>query len=150
MLRATPTFLWLLCLATVLCATDIKAAEVDVLGRWKTHKGGEIEFEKCGDKICGHISKLARSDHLSPPTDTNNPEPTRRMVPLLGLTLFKRFEYVGDDRWENGRIYNVENGKTYRSKLRLLSPTELKLSGCVFIFCRSYKWHRLEEKSNGT
>jgi len=148
MLRAIPTLRWLLCLTLALYVSDIEAAETDVLGVCKAHKGGEIKFEKCGDRICGRISKLARTDHLTPPTDSQNPDPTLRDVPLLGMTLFSGYEYVGDDRWDNGRIYNVENGKTYRSKLRLLSPTELKLSGCVFIFCRSYKWYRLEESGN--
>ena len=81
-------------------------------------------------------------DHDTPPLDTQNPEPALRDRPLLGLKLFFDFDYDGDDRWKGGRIYNVENGKTYKSKLRLLSQDQLKLSGCVFIFCSSYTWNR--------
>ena len=119
-----------------------RASETSIVGRWTTHKGGEIEIAPCGNKICGTIVKLARNDHLTPPTDKKNPDPALRDRALLGLTLFSNFSYEGDDSWENGRIYNVNNGKTYKSKLHLHSKNQLKLSGCVFIFCRSYTWSR--------
>ena len=138
------------CLATVLAMPGIVlAAEEDLLGRWTTHKGGQIDFIRCGDNICGHVAKLARDDHETPPTDRENPKKALRNVPLLGLQIFSNFNYEGDDFWDDGDIYNIENGKTYDSKLRLISPTELKLSGCVFIFCRSYRWHRTKNQKDG-
>jgi uncharacterized protein (DUF2147 family) len=124
------------------------AAEEDLLGRWTTHKGGQIDFTRCGPHICGHVAKLARPDHEAPPTDRKNPKKALRDVPLLGLQIFSNFTYKGNDRWNDGAIYNVENGKTYDSKLRLFSPSELKLSGCVFIFCRSYRWHRTADQKD--
>ena len=138
----------LACFAIIACLLPwpTVAAESDLLGEWQTHKGGFIEFYPCPapmeEKVCGKVSRLARTDHISTPTDVNNPDKVLRNRPLLGLQLFEGFTYQGDDRWTDGQIYNVENGKTYRSKLRLLSRDQLKLSGCVFIFCRSYLWNR--------
>jgi len=141
MLRKTALIILILHTALAGSLTS-KASESGIIGRWITHKGGEIEIAPCGNKICGTIAKLARQDHETPPTDTQNPDPALRDRVLLGLTLISNFSYEGDDSWENGRIYNVNNGKTYKSKLRLLSKNRLKLSGCVFIFCRSYTWSR--------
>ena len=109
-------------------------------------QGGEIEIAPCTDtpeKLCGFIASLAAPDRA--PTDTENPDPTLRDRPLLGLPLFFDFVYNGEDKWKEGRIYNVENGKTYDSKLRLLDQDRLKLSGCVLFFCKSYTWHRAPE-----
>ena len=130
------------CLLLPLLTPPALADEADVLGEWQTHKGGHVEFYMCGDKLCGRVSKLARDDHDAPPTDINNPDPDMRDRPLLGLVMFKNYTSAGDGRWTDGEVYNVENGKTYRSKLALLPDDQLKLSGCIFIFCRSYTWNR--------
>jgi len=149
-MRQTAPLFTLFFLITIMAAPSVAlAAESDLLGSWTTHKGGQIDFTQCGDKVCGHVAKLAREDHIVPPTDRKNPKKALRNVPLLGLQIFSNFTYEGDNFWDDGEIYNVENGKTYDSKLRLISPSELKLSGCVFIFCRSYRWHRTANQKDG-
>ena len=51
---------------------------------------------------------------------------------------------AGDDGvWRDGKIYNPENGKTYRSVLKPAGPDTLKVSGCVFIFCETQTWKRV-------
>ncbi|MCY3672067.1 MAG: DUF2147 domain-containing protein, partial [Alphaproteobacteria bacterium] len=54
------------------------------------------------------------------------------------------FEAGGEGPWKGGRIYNPENGKTYRSNLRLKGADTLRVSGCVFIFCETQIWTRVE------
>ena len=134
--------LFLGCFILSVLASPAHAGEADVLGEWRTHKGGHVEFYLCDDKVCGRVSKLARDDHDTPPTDVNNPDPALRDQPLLGLVMFRDYVWEGDNHWIDGQVYNVENGKTYRSKLSLLPDDQLKLSGCIFIFCRSYIWNR--------
>jgi uncharacterized protein (DUF2147 family) len=132
-------------LATTL-STPALAARDDIMGRWLTHKGGEIEIAPCRENpehLCGFIASLADPERA--PRDTENPDPALRDRPLLGLPLFFDFVYDDEDKWKEGHIYNVENGKTYDSKLRLLAKDKLKLSGCVLFFCKSYTWHRAPE-----
>ena len=137
----------LACFAIIACLLPwpAVAAESDLLGEWQTHKGGFIEFYPCPapmeEKVCGKVSRLARTDHISTPTDVNNPDRPCATARFWACCCLRALP-IRADRWIDGQIYNVENGKTYRSKLRLLSRDQLKLSGCVFIFCRSYLWNR--------
>ena len=136
----------LFALLAITISTPALAARDDIMGRWSTHKGGEIEIAPCTsqpEKLCGFIASLVNPERT--PTDAENPDPALRDRPLLGLPLFFDFIYAGEDKWKEGRIYNVENGKTYNSKLRLLAQDQLKLSGCVLFFCKSYTWHRTPE-----
>jgi uncharacterized protein (DUF2147 family) len=46
------------------------------------------------------------------------------------------------DRWDEGRIYDPESGKSYRSVLKLNADGSLKVSGCIVVFCQSQRWTR--------
>ena len=50
----------------------------------------------------------------------------------------------GTDEWGSGKIYNAENGKTYRSKMALKNADTLEVSGCVFILCEDQTWTRVK------
>ena len=67
-----------------------------------------------------------------------------RTRPILGLKLLANFIDKGAGKWENGKIYNPEDGKTYNSKIEVADPKTLKVSGCVFIFCKTQVWTRVE------
>src|SRR3546814_2307122 len=57
------------------------------------------------------------------------------------MTILSGFK-AEDGEWKNGRIYDPESGKTYRSRLRLNKDGSLKVSGCVFFICQSQRWTR--------
>ena len=73
--------------------------------------------------------------------DEKNPDEGRRDRPMIGSSLFERFRPDGD-AWK-GRIYNPEDGRTYRATLRRRSADALRLRGCYGPFCRSQTWRRL-------
>jgi uncharacterized protein (DUF2147 family) len=54
------------------------------------------------------------------------------------------FKFAGDNLWEDGTIYDPENGKTYRCKITLESPNRLNVRGFVGIslFGRTTVWTR--------
>ena len=55
------------------------------------------------------------------------------------------FEKSGD-KWKKGRIYNPEDGKSYKSSIRLDDdPNVLKVKGCIAFFCQSQYWTRVGE-----
>lgn len=131
-----------------ICATPFIALalqhedSIAISGAWISHEGGEISFHPCGENICGTVSKLRPEDRANPPLDVNNPDPALRNRQLLGLTMFTGYKYRGKGKWTGGTIYNSDDGNDYRSKLRLKDDGTLKVSGCIFFFCRSFKWIR--------
>lgn len=126
------------------------AAEAQILGLWSTKEGkSHVRIEPCGDNLCGTIVWLKEpldDETGAPKVDKYNKDEGQRTKPLIGLKMLTDFplDGDGDDKWSGGRIYNPENGKTYRSKLKLLETGQLKVSGCVLFFCDGQTWDRVE------
>lgn len=126
-----------------------------ILGIWEVEDGsGRIEIQRCGEKYCGRIVWIREPNYPAdekggmagkPLLDRENPKRELRSRPQLGLRIMEGYTFRGDNLWDNGTIYNTENGKTYRSSLSLLSPDQLKLRGFIGIplFGGSTVWKRL-------
>jgi uncharacterized protein (DUF2147 family) len=67
-----------------------------------------------------------------PIMDLNNPDHSKRNRPLLGLPLLwdLHFEH---GMWTEGRVYNSDDGHTYRCTIRLIDADHLRLHGYVGI-----------------
>ena len=116
-----------------------------VVGRWKTEtKNGVVEIARCGASICG---RLVTSDILRTNpglTDGRNVNPALRNRPLRGLLMLKDFTRGTGGVWENGTIYNGDDGKTYSARVTPIGPNQLKVRGCVFVpFCKTQTWTRV-------
>jgi uncharacterized protein (DUF2147 family) len=61
----------------------------------------------------------------------------------LGKVLFEHYER-GEDRWTDGTIYNLEDGKSYSSTLRRVDGDMLAVEGCLGIFCRTQLFERTD------
>lgn len=124
-------------------ASAFAAGPDDVLGLWNTEeRDARIEIYKCGMKYCGKIVWLRDPTYPAgskegtpgmPVLDHNNPEPKLRNTPLIGLSILLDFVFAGDNSWNNGRIYDSDNGKTYRGTLTLVSPNQLDVRGFIGI-----------------
>jgi uncharacterized protein (DUF2147 family) len=130
----------------ILAATAIAAAPAlaapDINGDWVTQdRTALITIAPCGARLCGTIAKALIIKPGHPQTDVHNPDPHLRSRKLIGMTILSGFS-PGRDRWEKGRIYDPESGKTYRSLLRLNRDKSLKVSGCIAFFCQSQRWTR--------
>ncbi len=81
--------------------------------------------------------------------DRDNPDPALRQRPILGLRLMEGFQFDGAAGWTGGRIYDPENGKTYRAKMHIGSDGRLRLRGYIGISLigRTAVWTRLEEST---
>lgn len=123
-----------------LAATPSLAAE-PVTGTWLTDaKDGIIEIAPCGAKLCGRLAKMLVAPKGAP-TDRNNPEPSLRDRPLVGLAVLSGFGPDGDV-WR-GTGYDPKVGKSYATTLQRTGPNTLKVRGCVMGFlCRSAIWTR--------
>jgi uncharacterized protein (DUF2147 family) len=60
--------------------------------------------------------------------------------------LLKSFEYTEGNTWEDGTIYDAENGKTYQCKLSMEGDNKLNVRGFIGISLmgRTDVWKRVE------
>ncbi len=146
-----------LLLLVLVCAVPCFAASADdIVGVWYNQvKDAKIDISKCGDKYCGKIVWLKEPNYPAgskdgtpgtPKLDHNNPDAALRKTPVMGLVIVKDFKYSGDALWNDGKVYDPKNGKTYSAKMTLISPTQLNLRGFVGVslFGRTEKWTKAD------
>lgn len=134
----------LLVLGSLLIGADVVANQADIEGRWLSgDKSGWIEIRLENGKPIGIAAGSTTPDE---PTryDNLNPDPALRSRALLGITILQGFEYVGDQVWKGGMIYDPNSGNTYKSTLTLLDRNTLKVRGFIglALFGRSDTWTR--------
>jgi uncharacterized protein (DUF2147 family) len=108
-------------------------------GRWITASGNlEIEIAPCGPALCGTAVRVLANNSMSAPGTA-----MATNVPGLGLKILRDFTTTGDGTW-TGQIYDRENGKTYRCRMRQLSADELEIHPYIGIplFGQTQIWHR--------
>lgn len=115
-----------------------------VIGKWMTEtRHGIVEITRCGTSICG---KLLASDGLDANPamkDINNKDKNLRGRLLKGLPMLGGFEFE-DGAWDDGTIYNAEDGKTYEARITIVDANTLKLRGCIFVpLCKNQTWTRV-------
>ena len=102
-----------------------------------------VQVDDCGSNICGKIVALSKplDKNGKPKLDKENPDPTLRKRPVIGLTILKDMKPDGRNKWE-GTIYNADDGYTYRSVMKL-SGDMMKVKGCVVFICKSMSFKRM-------
>ena len=146
------TLLILSCLMSTMVSY---AKESDaILGEWLTAEGkSKVSIVHCGEKYCGKIVWLKEptypaddEDGMAGKTkvDRENKDESLRSQPIIGLEILKGFQYAGDKEWEDGTIYDPQNGKTYACILSLKRPGLLHVRGYIgFSFIgRTTEWTR--------
>ena len=108
----------LLFLAVMITGSSLIFAQADkVIGFWLTEKGtSQVEIYKAEDgKYFGRISWLEElNENGKPKVDEENADDALKSRPILGLNILEGFDYNQEDQeWENGSIYDPDNGKTY-------------------------------------
>ncbi len=118
------------------------------LGTW-TNEDKEARFQiyKCGEKLCGKIIWLKEPLlNGKPKTDSKNPDEKLRNQPILGMVFLKNFQYVGENKWDNGTIYDPKSGKTYSCYMKILDKDKMEVKGYIGISLigRSQTWTRVQ------
>ena len=148
--------IFLLSLVTVAAGGD---GDV-ILGVWATDPEGDggqahIEIYLEGDRYFGKIVWLSEPLYLEgdphgpageAKVDTENPDEALRSRPIAGMTLMRDFRYKGKGLWHKGTIYDANNGKTYKAKLRLSDDGALKVRGYIgfSLIGRTEEWTRVD------
>jgi len=125
--------------ATFLLAGYAAAAEPS--GEWRTADGrANVRIDDCNGTLWGIISWEKEPGGV----DSYNPVPAERTRPTLGLHVLLAMKPTKPGLWQ-GEVYNAENGKTYDSRISLISPDVLRIEGCVLGFlCGGENWTRVK------
>ncbi|HEX2532497.1 MAG TPA: DUF2147 domain-containing protein [Chitinophagaceae bacterium] len=107
----------------------------DVVGVWKDGSGrGHIQIYKANGKYYGKLIWSTNDKDGKPRVDRNNPDPSLRARPLVGLVVLRHFSFDKDDEeWTGGRIYNPQDGKDYKAYIKLKDKNTLSIRGYVGI-----------------
>ena len=107
-----------------------------------------LRFIIVADKFCGKILWVDESEKNRPIPyrDIENPDKSLRDRTLAGLPFLKGFEFDGDDKWEDGKIYDPENGKTYSCYMKLKDESTLEVRGFIGFswIGRTEVWTRID------
>jgi uncharacterized protein (DUF2147 family) len=78
-----------------------------------------------------HWMKEPNEKNGQPKKDVNNPDPDKRNQTIEGLVILKAFKFDGDNMYDDGNIYNPENGKTYSGYMKLVDQNTIELRGYI-------------------
>jgi uncharacterized protein (DUF2147 family) len=129
-----------------------------VMGTWLTaSKTAQIRIAPCPDAsrgpICGTVVRLQNArgpdgNVVAPEAavDFRNSDPALRGRKVLGMVLLYDFKAAGPNTYEEGTIYNGENGKTYKANVSLQPDGTLRLRGYVGspMFGETQIWTRVQ------
>jgi uncharacterized protein (DUF2147 family) len=109
----------------------------------------KVKIEKVNGKYAGKMVWIKNPNDKTgkPLVDINNPDPSLRTRPQLGLALLDNFVYDEENLWSGGTIYNPDDGKTYSCRITMRDNETLQVRGYVgiAIFGRTETWKRMQE-----
>lgn len=116
-------------------------------GLWIDHTGrGAVEIAPCSEGLCGRIVWLQQPNDKSGQLlrDENNEDRAKRTQPICGLQIIGGLKLQPDGSWDNGWIYDPEQGARFDVELRLRNPNQLQVMGYkgLKFLSETYQWKR--------
>jgi uncharacterized protein (DUF2147 family) len=126
-------------------------AQMTPVGLWQSvdDKTGEaksqIRIVESAGVLTGRIEKLLRKD-AKPDAVCDECTDDRKGKPLVGLEIIRGAKKAeGREVWEDGKILDPENGKTYTLRLTPIEAgKKLEVRGSVFGIGRTQTWVRVQ------
>lgn len=114
--------------------------EEGIVGEWwSEEKDGRIRFYKHKDGTYRGVLTWSKNPRL----DTENDNPKLRSRSIIGIILMWKLRYK-DGAFEDGYVYNPEDGNVYRVDAKVLGPDKLKIRGYmgISLFGQTQVWTR--------
>lgn len=116
-------------------------------GVWIDHTGrGAVEIAPCPEGLCGRIVWLQEPNDKSGQLlrDEKNGDRAKRGQPICGLQIIGGLKQQPDGSWDNGWIYDPEQGERFDVELRLRNPNQLQVKGYkgLKFLSETYQWKR--------
>jgi len=135
-------------LAVSMLAAAAASAETTPVGVW-LHPNGRIQMEvfPCRDGLCAKLVwfKKPNDEDGRPRMDINNPDPNLRARPLLGLQVLHGLHPDGKGEWDDGQVYNPDDGDSYTVKMTIQKDGTLRVRAYVLasLFGKTIVWTRV-------
>lgn len=151
-------------------ATPPPAANLGAEGVWIDHTGrGAVEIAPCAvlaaaaagapppvadpaapkPNLCGRIVWLQDPNDPQgrPLVDGLNKDAARRGAPICGLQIIGEAKPQADGSWDNGWIYDPEQGSSFDLELRLRNPETLQVKGYMGVkfLSETFVWRRAKQ-----
>ena len=122
---------------------------VGPVGLWIDHTGrGAVEIATCGSNLCGRIVWLQSpiGDDGKPLVDELNQDRAKRGKPICGLQIIGGLKRQPDGTWDEGWIYDPEQGQSFDVELTMLRSGQLQVKGYKgFKFLsQTFQWRRAD------
>lgn len=129
-------------------------------GVWIDHTGrGAVEIMPCvpdaapgapeAKNLCGRIvwMKQPNDDKGQPLRDSLNKNAARRAQPICGLQIIGDVKPQPNGSWDNGWIYDPEQGSSFDLELQLRNPETLQVKGYMGVkfLSETFVWRRAKE-----
>ncbi len=95
----------------------------------------KIEIYACGDRLCAKLVWFKWPDDAQglPLVDVKNVDPKLRSRPLLGLVVLYGLRRTADNEWEDGKIYNPDDGVDYDASMSIAGDNTLRVRAYVLL-----------------
>ncbi|WP_312569754.1 DUF2147 domain-containing protein [Comamonas sp.] len=126
-------------------------AQMSPVGLWKslddkTHAPkSEVRITDNGGVLTGKVERVLR-EGADPHAVCDKCADDRKGKPVVGLEIIRGAKKVeGKDVWEEGKILDPENGKTYTLRLTPVEGgSKLEVRGSIGPFGRTQTWVRVQ------
>lgn len=132
---------------------SLTAQEPTPEGVWLHHnKHIRVKIAPCDQKgdepLCGKVVWLQEPDNEAgePLLDTENPDQAQHGEPVVGLTVLRGLVRSGPHEWTDGRIYNPDDGETYKCRVEMVDPDTLHVRAYKLmpLFGETKVWTRIQ------
>ena len=118
------------------------------VGEWlHANQRIKIQIEPCRDLLCGKIIwfKWPNDAQGLPLVDLKNADPALQARPLLGLTVLHGLRRAAKNKWEDGYVYNPDDGENYRANMTIQNDGTLRIRAYLLIplFGHTLIWTRV-------
>ena len=123
------------------------ATEPGPTGVWIDHTGrGAVEIAPCGVELCGRIVWLQQPNDKQgqPLRDGRNEDKRLRVRTICGLQVIGGLKRQRDGSWDNGWIYDPEQGESFDVEIRLRGADGLQVKGYkgLKFLSETFQWQR--------
>lgn len=129
----------------LLAIQNLSAQKVNkdaIIGEWLSEaKDGRVQIYKVGEKFFGKVVWGKDGSRK----DANNPDPKLKEQNIIGSVILKNFDFTGK-AWEEGTVYDPNNGKTYSCTMKMPDANTLSIRGFIGISLlgRSTTWTKVK------
>ena len=136
----------------MLAAPNVQAqcSADDIVGEWVTDSSkSKVKVYESGGKYYGKIVWLKEpidEETGKPKLNKHHSDPAKQKEPVKGLRILRDLEFDDDCKWDDGYVYDPENGKEYSGHAELINKNKLKLRGYIGISLlgRTTYWRRVK------